>query len=256
MSDYPDVVRYVSERTHAFDGSHDVCHALRVAENASHLCRNPELHKLCVVSALTHDTCDQKYFPDKDEECNRLYDFLTTLDYFSESEAATVRDVVREVSYSKLRRCGPPTHLDRVATTVWRIVSDADMLEAMGIVGTFRTIMYQGHTRKCLDNALTYMDVALSCCDKHMGSDVAIQEARERKRTMAVMVEEMRKQGSTMRNVALYCLVSGVKSKGFETTISDLRTKRWWPSSLEDALRIERERFRRPLPTEHATSSL
>ena len=105
------LLAYVRRATRAYDGSHDAEHAERVARNAARLCARADLRDVCVAAALAHDTCDPKYVADKEASLEALRTTLRTAARLPDARARLVVDVVREVSYTKLRTRGPPRHL-------------------------------------------------------------------------------------------------------------------------------------------------
>ena len=237
MKDFDKITEYVQKKTYSYDGSHDFEHALRVAWNAYRICTRSRLRGLCTVVALTHDTCDGKYVVDKEVCLLELENFLTPL--LGIEQARTAKDVVREISFSKLRRVGPPTHLLQDAFYVWSVVADADMLEAMGCIGVMRTIMFQGSNNQSLDDAINYASTHLTRCVCYMNHPIAIEEANLRRTAMIEILKSMCNHSSD-RNFGHYCLSSGSKRDSFNVMMTGLQTKRFW----HDAVRciFEREK--------------
>lgn len=231
------IIEFVRQKTYSYDGSHDVDHALRVAWNAYRVCSRPRLRLICTAAALTHDTCDHKYVDDKEASLKELCTFLTSV--LGEQAAHAVVAVVREVSYSKLRRVGPPAHLPEDLYYVWSVVADADMLEAMGCVGLMRTIMYQGSNNHSLDKALSYARDHLTRCVGYMSHALAVSEANRRRDDMLLLLGGMQKAATPDRNVGHHCLSSGSRRDTFAFMLDGLRTKRFWGDLARNA--FERE---------------
>ena len=195
------LLAYVRRATRAYDGSHDAEHAERVARNAARLCARADLRDVCVAAALAHDTCDPKYVADKEASLEALRTTLRTAARLPDARARLVVDVVREVSYTELRTRGPPRHLGADAYYAWSVVADADMLEAMGVVGVLRTLMYQGYARRPLDAAVDYAEAHLVSCAEHMSHAAARAEAAERARTMRALLASMRDAHASARHL-------------------------------------------------------
>ncbi len=239
-SDLDSVVQYVHKKTASYDGSHDTEHAKRVAHNACRMgALKKDVHWLAVVGALVHDTCDKKYVIDKESALIELHFFLKG--FMSEEDAHTIVDAVREVSFSVLRKRGPPFHLNKRAFLVWRIVSDADMLEAMGLVGVVRTLMFQGSVTKPLDAAIEYAVVHLVQCIDFMENSIAILEAKRRLATMQEVLTKMKDPNTPERHLGHFCISAGCRRWEFNSTIGKMRTKRFWNDALDAAFRRETE---------------
>jgi uncharacterized protein len=118
----------------ATDAAHDVEHLLRVAHWAERLAPEGE-GRLAVAAALLHDVVNvPKTSPDRARASELSADvaraLLSTLG-FTAAEAALVADAVRDHSFT---RGAVP------ASALGRAVQDADRLEALGVIGTFRCV--------------------------------------------------------------------------------------------------------------------
>lgn len=116
------------------DAAHDVGHLLRVAHWAERLAPVGEA-RLAIAAALLHDVVNvPKSHPDRARASERSADVARTLLPplgFSPDETTRVADAVRDHSFT--RGVVP-------ATALGRAVQDADRLEALGAIGTFRCI--------------------------------------------------------------------------------------------------------------------
>jgi uncharacterized protein len=117
------------------DPGHDFEHALRVALFTMRLGEGAFEARLGVAAALLHDVVNlPKDHPDRAKASERSADvaegILARVGY-TESERRLVCEAIRDHSYS---RGAVPT------STLGRCLQDADRLEALGVLGVFRTI--------------------------------------------------------------------------------------------------------------------
>lgn len=117
------------------DAAHDVGHALRVADWAVRLGGDAVNPRLAIAAALLHDIVNvPKNHPDRSRASERSADVaravLAELGFDAE-EIALVADAIRDHSFT--RGAVPETMLGKV-------LQDADRLEALGVIGTFRCI--------------------------------------------------------------------------------------------------------------------
>ena len=222
---------WVQEQTQDYDGSHDAEHARRVAENAIAIVGASRMN--AIIAAWTHDVCDPKYVGDKEMALQRLSCKLRACG-ISSARTRHICNVVRRVSFTRLRLHGPPTDLTVAEMEDWRLVSDADMLEAMGMIGVIRTIMYQGHVQKRLQSALAYLDV-LTSCKEHIHSSIATQEAHRRANVMRIIVRRMQCDPKWRRLAHFFWTQGRLRAK-FSDGLSLAREKRWFPSEANFAL--------------------
>lgn len=146
-------VEYASQKMKNNDGSHDLSHASRVAKNVSRIL--PENHEYCmcaIVCAWLHDVCDKKYV--NTDDAIRSISRACRRRKFSEFEL--LENVLKNISYTKLRVHGPPQFDDNKTFQVWNIVAQADMIEALGVIGVIRTLMYQGSVDNSIKEAILY----------------------------------------------------------------------------------------------------
>ena len=125
------------ERRMEADAAHDVGHLLRVAHWTLRLGGDDGAvdARLAVAAALLHDVVNlPKSHPDRARASERSAEvaraLLPTLG-FSDADAALVADAVRDHSFT--RGAVPSSPLGRA-------LQDADRLEALGVIGTFRCI--------------------------------------------------------------------------------------------------------------------
>jgi uncharacterized protein len=117
------------------DPGHDVAHCLRVAVWALRLGDGAIEPRLAIAAALLHDIVNvPKDSPERasaSELSARAAADLLPRHGFSSAETAIVLEAIRTHSFS---RGEPPTN------ELGRVLSDADKLEALGVIGLFRTI--------------------------------------------------------------------------------------------------------------------
>lgn len=116
------------------DPGHDVEHALRVAHWTTKLAESPVDLRLVVAAALFHDLVNlPKDHPERayasDRSAAAAAPILRTHGY-TEDEITLVCNAIRDHSFS---RGATPT------TPLGRALQDADRLEALGVLGVFRT---------------------------------------------------------------------------------------------------------------------
>ena len=76
------------------------------------------------------------------------------------------------MSFSQRRRNGDP-NLDTELLKIYFIVSDADMLESMGLVGFLRTFMYQAVHSSKTSTAYEFIQNQLIHCNNYLYSSWA-----------------------------------------------------------------------------------
>tara|TARA_B110000008_G_C16925124_1_gene546404 strand:+ start:730 stop:1614 length:885 start_codon:yes stop_codon:yes gene_type:complete len=172
------VIKFAEECLLSYDGSHDMTHAKKVANNVKRICKSHI--SLSMIAALLHDTCDPKYV-DKDVYIQKIRIFLNTL--CDKQEVEDIIDAIQHISFTKLKTNGIPILQTKRAKIIWRNVADADMLEAIGITGVVRTLIHQGHKHFDLKDAHNYI-IELLKCVTYIEKAEARKEALKRKRAM------------------------------------------------------------------------
>jgi uncharacterized protein len=134
---------FVKESTKEFDDSHNHVHMLNVVQNTLRILHNdesvqqksiqfPDISRLSLVVAWLHDVRDHKYPNSISEEELREY-----IDSVEPTETDNILEIIANISYSKeakgLRKSFPEPY-----QTILDIVTDADRLEALGLVGIER----------------------------------------------------------------------------------------------------------------------
>lgn len=128
------VLEYVDEHMEG-DAAHDLSHCLRVAEWTVRIAGDQVPMHLCIAAALLHDVVNvPKNHPDRAAASERSADVAREL--LSDLGIATddvelVADAIRDHSFT--RGAVPESMLGKA-------LQDADRLEALGVIGTFRCI--------------------------------------------------------------------------------------------------------------------
>ncbi len=117
------------------DPGHDLEHALRVAAATLHNAEGAVAPRHALAAALFHDVVNvPKDHPERhlaSEKSAEVASAILAAHGYDADERALVCDAIRDHSYS---RGAIPT------TLLGRALQDADRLEALGVLGTFRTI--------------------------------------------------------------------------------------------------------------------
>ncbi len=189
---FQDVISYANDNLKHYDGSHDIWHAKKVAINVCHVCDNEK--NLSIIAACLHDTCDPKYV-NKSKAIPKLESFL--LNILEKEEVDDILNAIENVSFSKLKINGVPSFKTNRSKIIWRNVSDSDMLEALGIIGIIRTLMYQGYKEHNIDEAFSYITTLYKCND-YIELKSAKKEGTIRKKYMMKYMKMLQKSDNLM----------------------------------------------------------
>lgn len=195
----PEIVKlqtYVEKESESLsiDASHDSIHALNVLRLSHEIIKADFTNvsnqfKIAVYcSALTHDLCDKKYTSNKQEASINIKSKILEI-FKDEWIAQTVCDVISCMSFSRRQTQGEPTFEDLNVQQVYNIVSDADMLEALGVSGMIRTFMFQAVHGHKTNEAFTYCNTKLLQCKNYMSSNYAKKEAEVRHNRLVSLLQ-------------------------------------------------------------------
>lgn len=137
MNIFPEVKNKVTELLATDKSGHGDDHTFRVYETAMKLCDKEKANKdIVALAALLHDCDDYKLFGQ--EYADNLTNAKMIMDATNIDKAIQnqVCDIIQNMGYSKLLAGIRPK------TTEGKIVSDADMLDAMGALGITRCLAY------------------------------------------------------------------------------------------------------------------
>jgi uncharacterized protein len=128
------LLRHVQQHLNA-DAAHDLGHCLRVADWTVRLADGAAPPRLCIAAALLHDIVNiPKNHPDRamasDRSAAVARDVLRDLE-FVDADIELIADAIRDHSFT--RGAVPESPLGKA-------LQDADRLEALGVIGTFRCI--------------------------------------------------------------------------------------------------------------------
>jgi uncharacterized protein len=128
------VLRFTAERMHA-DAAHDLAHCFRVADWTLRIAGGVVAPRLCVAAALLHDVVNiPKNRADRATASEQSADAARTLLGalgLADADVALVAAAIRDHSFT--RGAVPESLLGEA-------LQDADRLEALGVIGTFRCI--------------------------------------------------------------------------------------------------------------------
>lgn len=128
------VLQYVEEHMEG-DAAHDLSHLLRVAEWTVRIAGAEVPERLCVTAALLHDVVNvPKNHPDRGAASERSADVARRLLSDLGMQNADVELVAGAIRDHSFTRGAIPE------STLGKALQDADRLEALGVVGTFRCI--------------------------------------------------------------------------------------------------------------------
>ncbi len=139
-----DFVRYELENA---EGGHDWWHCYRVWTMAVKLAENEKADNIVIeLSALLHDIADSK-FNNGDEELGpaKASEFLLQLGV-EQNIVNHVIEIIRNISFK-----GGKTKAT-IDTIEFKIVQDADRLDALGAIGIARTFNYGGFKNRSIYN--------------------------------------------------------------------------------------------------------
>jgi HD superfamily phosphodiesterase len=145
-----------TSQEYSIDESHSLKHSMEVFNYAnsiyeSELLLNPNLEtdrKIIYLSAIVHDMCDKKYM-DEASGVENMNKFMK--DYISSEELIVVSDIIKTMSYSKVKINGYPDFKEH--QSAYHIVREADLLAAYDLD---RCIIY-----KMMRDKFSYTDAML-----------------------------------------------------------------------------------------------
>ncbi|HLR49289.1 MAG TPA: HD domain-containing protein [Candidatus Sphingobacterium stercoripullorum] len=140
-------IDYVKQELHGIESGHDWFHIQRVLTNTNMLLEFEEGDPLvCQLAALLHDIADSK-FHSGNEEIGPLKAkaFLESMNINAES-IEHVTSIIRNMSFSS--SFSMPTF----DSPEYRIVQDADRLDAIGAIGIARAFNYGGYKNREIYN--------------------------------------------------------------------------------------------------------
>ena len=139
-----------SEAYKLLDGEksgHGSSHINRVAAIARKIAEGEESNKELVEAiALLHDVDDYKLFGKESEENLTNTNMILSMTTYTQEEKELIKDALKTIGYSKRLANIIPKSIEA------KIVSDADMLDAIGAIGLLRSIEYNiSHNNQLFD---------------------------------------------------------------------------------------------------------
>lgn len=136
---------FVKESLRGAEGGHDWFHIERVRKLALHIGEQEECNLFVVeLAALLHDIADYKFHNgDENAGPEKAADFLKDLGVHKEI-ISQVSDIIRYLSFKGGNNTSP------VNSVEFRVVQDADRLDAIGAIGIARTFNYGGFRNRGL----------------------------------------------------------------------------------------------------------
>jgi hypothetical protein len=194
---------WISNQMSNYDASHDIVHIDNVVSHCVKILNDFKLNNIknnfetwetiyfaTILTSLAHDVCDKKYVRNVKGKLSQLSFTLSRLG-ISLNIVTMVTNVVPRISFSKRLREGEPLDLTDDELFIYRVVSDADYLEAMGATGVVRTYMFQavhGHTAK---GAWTHTTQNLFKCYNYLFFDYSQKEGKIRLERMKRICDEL-----------------------------------------------------------------
>ncbi len=129
---------WVQQKLSSVDAGHDWWHAVRVRNSALTIAEDEGGNRQIIeTAALVHDLVDDKFFIPADAE-KEIVSKLQSL-FFKQNDIDHIMHIISSMSFSK--------ELDGSSfdSLEFRIVQDADRLDAIGAIGIARTFSYGGH---------------------------------------------------------------------------------------------------------------
>ncbi len=123
---------------------HDLAHARRVCSNAKAIFKKYKRvdKKVVELSALLHDVIDEKLFDDLNKQKKTLLCFLDSLNLTAEQKEHIIL-IIDNLSFGK--------SLDNrrnIDSLEYKIVQDADLLDAIGAIGIARAFSFGGAKKR------------------------------------------------------------------------------------------------------------
>jgi hypothetical protein len=159
------------------DSSHNMEHVDFVVEWVKKIIPSRS-YRIGVAAAYLHDINDTKYeLAVKRED---IFEVLTSIG-LTEEEATSSLNVSQSISFSRRLHQGVPI-LTPLEMESYFAISDADMLDAMGVIGLIRTCVFHSHhrNRNSLKGAIDYVHKVLVKCNDFMHYSQSIEESKVR----------------------------------------------------------------------------
>lgn len=193
---------WISNQVCNYDASHDIVHIDNVVSHCIKILNtinmtDINIYMTTVLTALAHDVCDKKYVRNVKSKLSALTCTLLRLGISPEITNMVV-NVVPRISFSKRLREGDPLDLSSDELFVYRVVSDADYLEAMGATGVVRTYMFQAVHGSTAKGAWDHTTQNLFKCYEHLFFEYSKKEGFNRLQRMKRICDELKDERDFM----------------------------------------------------------
>lgn len=132
------IVEYVQTEMQGADSAHDFEHVLRVVKNCLHIAKEEGVQSEALVyAALFHDVADPKLCENPEQKIDEVKDFLGQ----QAIPLAVIEEVILVMKYSSFSKRNS-SNISK--SEIFKIVQDADKLDALGAIGIARTFAYGG----------------------------------------------------------------------------------------------------------------
>lgn len=139
------LIAYTKNKVRNYDTAHDWDHIDRVRNLAVFIAKKENADvTLCEIAAILHDIADHKFNKDISAIIQDLKGFFKDYDY-PEEKQKIIFDVILDSSFSK------KSNSDNY-DIVFKIIQDADRLDAIGAIGIARTFSYGGANNFAMAN--------------------------------------------------------------------------------------------------------
>lgn len=144
MSVIEETIAYVKEVLSGAEGGHNWSHIERVWKTARFIQAREGAGDLLTIelAALLHDISDAKFNGGDDEKGSRMAAEFLLKQGLDRERTDHIRDIIKHVSY----KGGFPQ--DHIRSLEFKIVQDADRLDAMGAIGIARAFNYGGYKNR------------------------------------------------------------------------------------------------------------
>jgi len=145
MDNISKTITFVKEQLHQAEGGHDWFHIERVYKNAIHIASEEDCDiEIVKLAALLHDIADSK-FHNGDETIGptKAKLFLESLN-LPNSIIDRIVSIIQNISFKGGKTISTDTSIE------FKIVQDADRLDAIGAIGIARTFNYGGYKNRKL----------------------------------------------------------------------------------------------------------
>ena len=156
---YLEVLEFVKDNTKIFDESHNWIHAVNVTRTAHEIMNSLGVsyeQEIITIAALCHDLCDHKY--QESISVKTLEEF--SIKMIGPENTFRVLDIIENVSFSKEIK-GLRKSLSDIDNVYLMAISDADRLEAIGLIGIKRCEIFSHERGKKVPE-----DVIKHCYEK------------------------------------------------------------------------------------------